>query len=63
MSMSESVSEKEKKVVYFHGKDVRDKKFQKKINRKASLGRAIIINTALIVGVIMVLFIITLLGR
>jgi len=60
--MCESVPEKEKKVVYFHGKDVRDKRFQKKINKKASLGYAILMNAVLIVGVIMMLFIITLLA-
>lgn len=62
MSVSESVSEEEKKIVYFHGKDIRDEKFQKMIRKKASLTRAILLNAALITGIIVVLFILTLLG-
>jgi len=62
MSVSENVSEKDERVVYFHGKDVRDKKFQKRINKKASLAYAILTNAALIIGFIMIIFIITLLG-
>jgi hypothetical protein len=58
MSVSESVSEDDERILYFHGKDIRDKKFQKKINKKASLARAILINTALITFVIFVIFII-----
>ena len=60
MSMSESITEKEKdRILLFHGKDVRSKKFQKKINRKSksSLFRVVIINSAIIVGLIMIIFI------
>jgi hypothetical protein len=60
--MSESVSEEEKKIVYFHGKDIRDEKIQKMIRKKASLTRAILLNAVLITGIIVVLFILTLLG-
>jgi len=62
MSVSESVSKEEKKVIYFHRKDIRDEKFQKMIRKKASLTRTILINAALITGIILVLFILTLLG-
>ncbi len=59
MSMSESITEKEDEIILFHGKDVRSKKFQKKINRKSnsSLFRVVIINSAIIVGLIMIIFI------
>ena len=59
MSISESITEKEKdRIILFHGKDVSSKKFQKKINRKSksSLFRVILINSALIVGLIMIIF-------
>ena len=59
MSMSESITEKEKdRILLFHGKDVRSKKFQKRINRKSksSLFRVVIINAAIIVGLIMIIF-------
>jgi hypothetical protein len=36
--------------LYFHGKDVRTKKFQKKINKKPTLTYAILVNTAIILG-------------
>jgi len=60
--MNKIVTDNEKKIVYFHGKDIRDVKFQKRINKKASLTRAILINVAIITGIIMILFIITFLG-
>ena len=59
MSKSESIIEKEKeRIILFHGEDVRSKKFQKRINRKSksSLFRVIIINSALIIGLIMIVF-------
>ena len=62
MSVSESISEDSKKVIYFHGKDVRDKKFQKMMRKKASLTKAILINTAIITGLIFIIFVIVLLG-
>ena len=62
MSVSESVAEDDKRVIYFHGKDIRDKKFQKNINKKASLTRAILINAALIIGIISIIFIIVIFG-
>ena len=62
MSVSENTVEEDKRVIYFHGKDIRDQKFQKRINKKASLIKAILINTALIIGITLVLFIFTLIG-
>jgi hypothetical protein len=62
MSVSESVSEDKKKIIYFHGKDVRDKKFQKMMRKKASLTKAILINIAIITGAIFIIFIVVLLG-
>jgi hypothetical protein len=41
----------------FHGKDVRTKKFQKKINKKPTLTCAILINTAIILGCILIIWI------
>lgn len=63
ISVSEMVQkrvDKEKDKLYFHGKCVRSKKFQKRINRKSSttLAYAIIINTIIIIGIIMVIWII-----
>ena len=57
-----SVSEKEMEEnrynwLYFHGKDVRTKKFQKKINKKPTLAYAILINTAIILGCISIIWI------
>ena len=58
MSMSESVAEERKKcIAYFHGKDIYAKKFQKKIHKKANLTRAILINTAIIVISILIIWI------
>lgn len=59
MSINESSTEKDKDVIIlFHGKDVRSKKFQKRMNRKSksSLFRVVIINAAVIVGLIMIVF-------
>lgn len=62
MSVSESMEKEDKRVIYFHGKDIRDIKFQKRINKKASLTKAILLNAALIIGISLVLFIFTLIG-
>ena len=43
--------------LYFHGEDVRTKKFQKKINKKPTLTYAILINTTIIVGSILLIWI------
>ena len=59
MSMNESITEKEKdRIILFHGKDVSSKKFQKIMNRKSnsSLFRVVLINAAMIVGLIMIIF-------
>jgi hypothetical protein len=59
MSVSERV-EKKKDVIYFHGKDVRSKKFQKRINRKSntSLAYALLINSIIIVVLIMIIWLV-----
>ena len=59
MSMNESITEKQKNgIILFHGKDIRSKKFQKRINRtsNSSLFRVILINAAIIVSIIMIIF-------
>jgi hypothetical protein len=59
MSMNENITEKEKdRIILFHGKDIRSKKFQKIMNRKSnsSLFRIILINSAVIVSLIMIIF-------
>ena len=43
---------------YFHGKDIRTKKFQKKINKKPTLTYAILVNTAIILGSILIFWIV-----
>ena len=58
MSTSESVSEEKKNdIMYFHGKKIYSKKFQKLIHKKASLTRAILINTAIIVIAILIVWV------
>ncbi|MFX0181128.1 MAG: hypothetical protein ACFE78_13160 [Candidatus Hodarchaeota archaeon] len=58
MSMSESVSEEKKNdIIYFHGENIYSKKFQKRLHKKASLTRAILINTAIIVVFILIVWI------
>ena len=58
VSMSESVSEEKKKdIIYFHGKDIYSKKFQKQIHKKASLTRAILINTTIIAISILIVWV------
>lgn len=62
MSMSENISEEEKKkMMYFHGKDIYSKKFQKLIHKKASLTRAILINTTIIAVSILFVWILVIL--
>ncbi len=58
MSMSESVTKKEKdRIILFHGEDIHSKKFQKRMHRtsNSSLFRVILINAALIVSVIIII--------
>ena len=60
MSINESSTEKDKDVIIlFHGKDIHSKKFQKRINQKSksSLFRVVIINAAVIIGLIMIVFV------
>jgi hypothetical protein len=60
MSVSErdiEIEERRYKWLYFHGKDVRTKKFQKKINKKPTLTYAILINSVIIIGCILLIWI------
>ena len=58
MSVSESeMDESRYNWFYFHGKDVRSKKFQKKINKKPTLTYAILINSVIIIGCILIIWI------
>jgi len=58
MSVSErEIEESRYNWLYFHGEDVRTKKFQKKINKKPTLTYAIWINTAIILGCILTIWI------
>ncbi|MFX0057706.1 MAG: hypothetical protein ACFE85_06975 [Candidatus Hodarchaeota archaeon] len=58
ISVSNKVEERE--TIFFHGKDVRSKKFQKRMNRKSNttLAYAILINSIIIIGLIMVIWIV-----
>jgi hypothetical protein len=59
MSVSESeMDESRYNWLYFHGEDVRTKKFQKKINKKPTLTDAILINTSIILGCILIIWIV-----
>jgi len=55
ISGNEKVSKEKYRFVSFHGKDIRTKKFQKRINRKAKLTRIILVNSVIIIATIMVL--------
>ena len=58
MSVSESeMDESRYNWLYFHGEDVRTKKFQKKINKKPTLTYAILINASIILGCILIIWI------
>ncbi len=58
MSVSESeMDESRYNWLYFHGEDVRTKKFQKKINKKPTLTYTILINTSIILGCILIIWI------
>jgi len=59
MSVSErEIEESKYRWLYFHGKDVRTKRFQKKINKKSTLTYAILINIAIILGSIFIIWIV-----
>ena len=63
MSVSErEMEEKKYNWLYFHGKDVSTKKFQKKINKKPTLAYVIMINTAIILSIILIIWILASLG-
>ena len=63
MSLSESYAEKKHKFVYFHGKNIHSKKFQKRINRKSNLSRVILVNILIIsVAILTVWFLMLMVG-
>ena len=51
---NDKISKKKHQVVYFHGKDIRTKKFQKHINRKSKLNKVILVNSIIIVSLILI---------
>ena len=55
MSFSEKELKMTKKIIYFHGQDVNSAKFQQKTYRKNSLISVILINAAIIFGLIVTL--------
>jgi len=58
MSVSEREMEESRyNWFHFHGKDAHTKKFHKKINKKPTLTNAILINTAIILGCILIIWI------
>ena len=60
--MSESEIKLEKMTdnpIYFHGKDIRSIRFQKKINRRHSLARVVLFNLIILILIILILWILT----
>jgi hypothetical protein len=55
---SDKVLKEKHRIVYFHGKDIRTKKFQKHINRKSNLNKVILFNSVIIVSLILIAWII-----
>ncbi|MFX1493674.1 MAG: hypothetical protein ACFFBZ_05280 [Promethearchaeota archaeon] len=51
---NDKVSKKKHQIVYFHGKDIRTKKFQKHINSKSKLHKVILVNSVIIVSLILI---------
>ena len=45
-------------IVYFHGKDIRTKKFQRHINRKSNLNKVILVNSVIIISLILIAWLI-----
>lgn len=56
MSESESVTKRKYRYVTFHGEDVRNKRFQKKINRKPTLVYTILTNIIIILLFIFIMW-------
>ena len=57
--MNGSTSVNKDRYMYFHGKDVRTKKFQKKINRKPTLTIAILTNVIIILLMIFIIWLLS----
>ena len=51
---TDKISKEKYRIVYFHGKDIRSKKFQKHINRKSKLHKVILVNLVIIVSLILI---------
>lgn len=62
MSVSKNKINHASKIIYFHGQNVNSKKFQKKINRKNSLISVILVNAAIIFGLIVTIAIFAAIG-
>lgn len=57
-TLSDKISKEKHQFVYFHGKDIRTKKFQKHINRKSRLTKVILTNSVIIVSLILIIWMI-----
>jgi len=55
---NDKVLKEKHRIVYFHGKDLRTKKFQKHINRKSNLNKVILVNSVIIVSLILIIWMI-----
>ncbi|MFX0026424.1 MAG: hypothetical protein ACFE8M_08400 [Candidatus Hermodarchaeota archaeon] len=51
---NDKISKEKCQIVYFHGKDIRTKKFQKHINRKSKLYKVILVNSVIIASLILI---------
>ncbi|MFX0020390.1 MAG: hypothetical protein ACFFAK_07610 [Promethearchaeota archaeon] len=58
LSLNDKISREKHRFVYFHGKDIRTKKFQKHINRKSRLTKVILTNSVIIVSLILIAWIV-----
>ncbi len=55
---NDKVLKKKHQIMYFHGKDIRTKKFQKHINHKSNLHKVILVNSVIIVSLILIIWMI-----
>jgi uncharacterized membrane protein len=51
------LEEKKYNTIYFHGKDIRSKKFQKNINRRHTLARTVSFNVIIILILLFIVWI------
>ncbi len=55
-TISDKISKEKHRFIYFHGKDIRTKKFQKHINRKSRLTKVVLTNLFIIVSLILIIW-------